>query len=162
MCLIPLTALANPLSHSKWVDEAALKCPTAIFFGVKKYIFLNRCYARGSDGVVEKGNYSMSGKTLTLANRRATASGNFVFVPPGIKSLSIISLSKDRFVVSIAGMTWHFRRVTRMPAIKEMNKAKKQAIRFSPFGHEKQKYPFVRACPAKRFGYSDRYPLGYL
>ena len=131
--LIPLTAFANPLPHTKWVDESASKCPTAIFFGLKKYIFINKCYARGSDGVVEKGNYAVSGKTLTLTNRHSTGSGNFVFVPLGIKSLPIISLSKDRFEVNIDGKTWHFRRVRRGPAKQEMNKAKSKPIKYSPF-----------------------------
>lgn len=130
--LIPLAAFANPLPHTKWVDEAASQCPTAIFFGVKKYIFLNKCYARGSDGVVEKGNYSVSGKTLALANRRSTASGNFVFVPPQLKSLPIISLSKDRLVLNIDGKTWHFRRVRQGPGKQEMHKPKNKPIKYSP------------------------------
>jgi hypothetical protein len=131
-CLIPLTAFANPLPHTKWIDESASKCPTAIFFGVKKYIFINRCFARGSDGVVEKGNYAVSGKNLMLANRRFSTSGNFVFVPPQLKSLPIISLSKDRLVLDIAGKTWRFRRVTRGPAKQEMNKSKNKPIKYSP------------------------------
>lgn len=136
--LVPLAASASPLSHTKWVDESASKCPTAIFFGVKKYIFMNQCYARGSDGVVEKGIYSVTGKTLILSNRRFTATGNFVFVPRAVNRLRIISLSEDRFVLNIGGKQWTFRRVTRghpgKPLNKEMNKPKKKAINYSPSG----------------------------
>jgi hypothetical protein len=130
--LIPLTALANPLSHTKWVDETASQCPTAIFFGVKKYIFLNKCYARGSDGVVEKGIYSVSGKTLTLANRHSTAPSNFEFVPRDINRLRIISLTEDRLVLNVGDKTWYFRRVVRGPAKQEMDKAKSKPIKYSP------------------------------
>lgn len=118
LCLVPFTALANPLSHTKWVHVTASQCPTAIFFGVKKYIFLNRCYARGSDGVIEKGNYSVTGKTLTLSNRFSTAPGNIEFIPPDINSIRILSLTEDRFVVSIGAKTRNFRRVIRGPSDK--------------------------------------------
>ncbi len=130
--LIPLTAFASSLSHTKWVDETVSQCPTAIFFGVKKYIFLNKCYARGSDGVVEKGNYSVSGKTLTLSNRHSTAPRNFEFVPRNINSILIISLSEYRFVVNIGGKPWNFRRVIHGHSDKPMNKAVKKAIKYSP------------------------------
>jgi len=100
----------------------------------KKYIFLNKCYARGSDGVVEKGNYSVTGKTLTLSNRHSTAPGNFEFVPRDINILRIISLTEDRFVVNIGGKTWIFRRVIRGHSDKSMNKPVKKAIKYSPAG----------------------------
>jgi hypothetical protein len=133
LLLMPLTAFANPLPHSKWVDESASQCPTSIFFGVKKYIFLNKCYARGSDGVVEKGIYSVSGKTLTLANRFSTAPGNFEFIPRDTNRLRINSLTEDRFVLTAGDRSWHFRRVTRGPAKREIHKPTNRPILFSPF-----------------------------
>ena len=129
LCLLPLSALANPLSHTKWVDESAVKCPDAIFFGVKKYIYLNRCYAKGKDGVIEKGIYSVSENTLTLSNRHSTAPSDYEYIPLEVTSIKILSLVQGRLVLSVGGKTMRFRRV--MPG------TSKKAINYAPSGQSK-------------------------
>ena len=111
LCLLPLSAFANPLSHTKWVDEGATKFPDAIFFGVKKYIYFNNCYANGRCGVIEKGIYSVSENTITLSNRFSTAPSNYEYIPLDSNSIQIISHTQDRPVISIGGKTMRYRRV---------------------------------------------------
>ena len=111
LCLLPLSVSANSLSHTKWVDAGATKCPDAIFFGVKKYIYFNNCFAKGRDGVIEKGIYSVSENTITLSNRFSTAPSNYEYIPLDSNSIQIISHTQDRLVISIGGKTMRYRRV---------------------------------------------------
>ena len=125
--LLPLSVLANPLSHTKWVDEGAEKCPAAIFFGVKKYIYLNKCYAKRKDGVIEKGIYSVSENTITLSNRHSTAPGNYEYIPLDVTSIEIISLSQNRLVLSVGGKTMRYRYVMPKSSNKTINYAPRAA-----------------------------------
>ena len=128
LCLMPLVAVANPLSHSKWEDESVSKCPTAIFFGLKKYIFINRCYSPRNDGVIERGIYAVSGESLTLANRQIFASNQFELIPRDVKQIRIQLLTAEHMELNVSGKTKPFRRL--LPG--SSNKPRKQPIQYFP------------------------------
>ncbi|HEC19661.1 MAG TPA: hypothetical protein ENI97_10005 [Gammaproteobacteria bacterium] len=130
--LMPLSAFAGPLAHTKWLDESVSSCPTSVFFGVKKYIFLNKCYARRLDNVIEQGVYSVSGKSLMLANRHVMSLRQYEFIPRNITSVDILSLSKDRLVLSIDGKPKSLRRAIPGSPAKTKPHSIKKAIRYIP------------------------------
>lgn len=113
LLLVPLPAPAHSLEHSKWVEADPDGCPDAIYFGVRRYLFLNACRATAADGVVERGKYSIAGDLILLAERQAAAPQGLRGIPPGVAEIRIVERSAERLVLRVGERTLRFRSARR-------------------------------------------------
>ena len=111
LCLLlaSVPAAATTLAHTKWVEADQPECPDAIYFGVRRYLFLNACRAIRRDGVVERGNYAREGDVITLSERRATGPSGIRGVPPAIGKLHIVTHTPARLAIRAGETLLEFR-----------------------------------------------------
>lgn len=109
LLLCPLPAHANPLAHTTWVEAGRRTCAGAIYFGVRRYLFLNPCHAPAPDGVIERGTYALAGDLITLANRQPATAQGLDGIPPEVREMHIEALTADRLALRVGGRSLRFR-----------------------------------------------------
>ncbi|MCB1918037.1 MAG: hypothetical protein KDG52_20290 [Rhodocyclaceae bacterium] len=92
-------AASDSLAHSRWVRSGTTACPDAIYFGVRRYLFLNTCHAPKPDGVVERGRYAFDGGRIELLERTAVGETGIDGVGPSLRTLVVDDLSEDRLLL---------------------------------------------------------------
>lgn len=109
LLLIPLVAAEPPLAHTRWVAADATRCPDTLYFGVKRYLFVNRCRTARPDGIVERGRYVLDGERIVLTERSRDGPG-LAAIPPEVSELGVVEVSADRLALRVGERVLRFRR----------------------------------------------------
>jgi len=110
--LISSTACnATTLANTSWIMSGEnIECPDTVDFENATYTYFNDCYALGTDGVLERGQYSVEGVELFLSDRAIQAPTNFEYWPRNLTKIQIIKLTEDQLVLKAGTVTTTFRR----------------------------------------------------
>ncbi|MCB1896676.1 MAG: hypothetical protein H6945_14420 [Zoogloeaceae bacterium] len=103
-------AADNPLAHSRWRSVDSLRCPDAIYFGVRRYLFLNRCHAPAADGVIERGIYRLDSGRIELREREPLTTHGINGIGPSLRVLEVEHLGAERLVLRADRRSIEFRR----------------------------------------------------
>lgn len=107
---LPATGAENPLAHSRWTAVGEARCPDAIYFGVRRYLFLNRCHAPAADGVVERGTYAFDGSRIELLEREPLGDRGLDGIGPALRVLEVERLGDGRLRLRVGDRLIEFRR----------------------------------------------------
>ncbi len=112
LLLISATACnAATLTNTTWIMSGkGIECPDAIAFNNAAYTYFNDCYALGTDGVLERGHYSMNAAELLLSDRTIPAPTNFEYWPINLTKVHINKLTENQLVLRAGTVITTFRR----------------------------------------------------